>query len=164
MPAIWANLCRCCFIRQKTISLLKPNKIMPTVQVKSNIELGLDEILNGISQLDTPELEQFLEQVSRLLARRKAQNLSKREAELLVRINQGIGVQKAERYRQLTDKLNEESITPEEHQELLSLINYIEARDSERLESLIELSGLRGLTLNELMDQLGLASPGNAQN
>lgn len=137
---------------------------MPTVQVKSNIELGLDEILNGISQLDTPELEQFLEQVSRLLARRKAQNLSKREAELLVRINQGIGVQKAERYRQLTDKLNEESITPEEHQELLSLINYIEARDSERLESLIELSGLRGLTLNELMDQLGLASPGNAQN
>ena len=49
---------------------------MPTVQVKSNVELGLDEILTGISQLDTPDLEQFLEQVSRLLARRKAQSLA----------------------------------------------------------------------------------------
>ena len=137
---------------------------MPTVQVKSNIELGLDEILNGISQLDTPELEQFLEQVSRLLARRKAQNLSKREAELLVRINQGIEAQKAERYRQLTDKLNEERITPEEHQELLSLIGHIETKDGERLEALIELAGLRRLALNELMGQLGLTPPGDAQN
>ena len=70
---------------------------MPTVQVKSNVELGLDEILTGISQLDTPDLEQFLEQVSRLLARRKAQSLSKREAELLLRINQGVEPQKGSR-------------------------------------------------------------------
>ena len=119
----------------KNNKFVKTENIMPTVQVKSNIELGLDEILNGISQLDTPELEQFLEQVSRLLARRKAQNLSKREAELLVRINQGIEAQKAERYRQLTDKLNEERITPEEHQELLSLIGHIETKDGERLEA-----------------------------
>ncbi|MCB0547297.1 MAG: hypothetical protein KDD19_06875 [Phaeodactylibacter sp.] len=148
----------------KNNKFVKTENIMPTVQVKSNIELGLDEILNGISQLDTPELEQFLEQVSRLLARRKAQNLSKREAELLVRINQGIEAQKAERYRQLTDKLNEERITPEEHQELLSLIGHIETKDGERLEALIELAGLRRLALNELMGQLGLTPPGDAQN
>lgn len=137
---------------------------MPTVQVKSNVELGLDEILKGISQLDTPDLEQFLEQVSRLLAHRKAQSLSKREAELLVKINRGVEAQKAERYRQLADKLNEERATPEEHQELLNLIEYIEAKDGERLEALIELAGLRGLTLNGLMDQLDLTSPGNAKN
>ena len=136
---------------------------MPTVQVKSNVELGLDEILTGISQLDTPDLEQFLEQVSRLLARRKAQSLSKREAELLLRINQGVEAQKAKRYKELMDNLNEERITSLEHQELLGLIEYIEAKDGERLEALIELAGLRELTLNELMDQLGLTPlPGNA--
>ncbi|MCB0561991.1 MAG: STAS/SEC14 domain-containing protein [Lewinellaceae bacterium] len=89
--------------------------------------------------MDTPDLEEFLEQVSRLLARRKARSLSKRETELLVRINQGIDAPKTERYRELSDKLNSEKITPEEHQELLSIIEYIEAKDGERLEALIEI-------------------------
>jgi len=77
---------------------------MPTVQVKSNIELGIEDILAGIDQLDTPELENFLQQVSQLLARRKAKSLSKKETELLIKINEGLSRHEAERYKKLAAK------------------------------------------------------------
>jgi hypothetical protein len=150
------------FLKVKKDKFVQKGMSMPTIQVKSNIQLGLDDVLEGIAQLDTPELERFLEQVNRLVARRKAPSLSKREAELLVQINQGIGPEKAHRYRELSAKLREETITPEEHEELLVLIDEIETMDAERLGNLIELAHLRGISLDELMNQLGLRPPADA--
>jgi hypothetical protein len=60
------------------------------------------------------------------------------------------------RYDELNDKLHEESITPEERAELLSLIDRIELADAERLQCLIELAQLRQISVETLMEQLGL--------
>lgn len=132
---------------------------MPTVQVKSNIELGIEDILAGIDQLDTPELENFLQQVSQLLARRKAKSLSKKETELLIKINEGLSRHEAERYKKLAAKLEDETMTPEENREFLELVEIVEANDAERLKYLIELARLREVSLEELMQQLGLTNP-----
>jgi len=132
---------------------------MATVQVKSEINIELEQVLNGVAKLDTPELGRFLSQVSILLARRKAPNIPKREAELLLKINQGLPGALQQRYDELTAKLQADTITSEEHDELQQLIDEIELADAERLQYLIELAHLRNLSLNELMKQLGIHHP-----
>lgn len=132
---------------------------MATVQVTSEINIELDEVLDGVAKLDTPELEHFLSQVSILLARRKAPSLPEREAELLQQINQGLPTVLQQRYDELTAKLEADTITPAEHQELLQLIDQIELADAERLQHLIELAQLRNMSLDELMDQLDIHPP-----
>ena len=129
---------------------------MSTVQVKSNIELGIEDILAGLDQLETPELEQFFQQVSRLLARRKAKSLSAEEAELLLKINEGLSIEHSNRYHQLGSKLEEGSMTPDENREFLELVALAEAKDAERLTYLLELAQIREVSLDDLMDQLGL--------
>ncbi|MFQ6057391.1 MAG: STAS/SEC14 domain-containing protein [Anaerolineae bacterium] len=132
---------------------------MATVKVTSEINIELDEVLDGVAKLDTPELERFLSQVSILLARRKAPSLPEREAELLQKINQGLPTALQQRYDELSAKLQANTITSAEHQELLQLIDQIELADAERMQHLIELAQLRSLSLDELMNQLGIHHP-----
>ncbi len=132
---------------------------MTSVQITSQVSIGLDQLLNGVSQLETTDLEQFVGQVSSLLAQRKAPSLPRRETELLEQINQGLPENIQSRYDELQIKLHHETITPEEHQELLSLIDPVEQVTVDRLRSLIELSQLRQVSLDELMTQLGIHHP-----
>lgn len=132
---------------------------MTTVQVTSEISIELDEVLDGVSKLDTPELEKFLAQVSILLARRKAPNLSKREAELLQQINQGLPAHLQQRYDELTTKLRSEAISSTEYDTLLALIDQVELADIERMKALIELAQLRNVSLDALLNQLGIHPP-----
>ncbi|MGF1567543.1 MAG: hypothetical protein ACFCVD_05670 [Nodosilinea sp.] len=58
------------------------------------------------------------------------------------------------------DRLSQhEAIAPEEHPELLQLIDVVEQADAARIEALVELAQLRGVTLPDLMTQLGLQPP-----
>lgn len=130
---------------------------MTTVQVKSNI--SIDELLGGVSQLDTIEIEGLLSEISLLLAHRKSPSLPVTESALLQNIGKGLPDDIQIRYDELQRKLLAEQITTEEHQELLELIEIIENNDAERLRSLIELSQLRKVNLDELMIQLGIHHP-----
>lgn len=134
---------------------------MATVQVVSEVTLNVDQMLEGVAQLDLAELERFAFRVSGLVARRKAPSLPKREAELLQQINQGLPASQWQRYQTLNAKLLDERITPEEHQELSALIDQIEQLEGERLAHLIELAQLRNVPLATLMAQLGIGQAGN---
>jgi len=132
---------------------------MQKVQVVSEIQLDLDQLLSGIAQLDTSTLTELQQQVSRLLAHRKAPSVSQREMELLQQINQRLPSAMRQRYTELNAKLHEETISTAEHQELLILIDQIELEDARRLQHLVELAQLRGVTLDAVMEQLGLRVP-----
>jgi len=82
--------------------------------------------------------------------------LPKHETALLQKINQGLPIEARKRYEELNDKLHEETITPEEHQELLRLVDRIELADAERLRHLIELARIRDLAVDTLMSQLDI--------
>jgi hypothetical protein len=129
---------------------------MSTVQVVSEVNIDLNKLLEGMSQLDLGELEQFAFTVNTLVARRKAPSLPKREADLLQQINQGISLTARQRYTSLNQKMLNKTLTPEENQELGVLIDQIEQADAERLTYLIELAQLRGVALDTLMGQLGI--------
>ena len=132
---------------------------MSTVQIISEVNIDLDKILDGMAQLDLSELERFAFHVNSLIARRKAPSLPKRETELLQQINRGLPVTVRVRYAVLNEKLLDKTLTAAEHQELSALVDQIEQSDAERLKHLIELAQLRNLSLDELMEQLGIRRP-----
>lgn len=129
---------------------------MLKVQVTSQIEIDLDEVLKSVAQLDPHELEQVVNQFIALQARRRAASLSPAETELLQQINQGLPSTLRSRYTKLNAKLHDETITPAEHEELLQLTDQIEQADAERLRHLIALAQLRQVSVETLMDQLGI--------
>jgi HPt (histidine-containing phosphotransfer) domain-containing protein len=129
---------------------------MATVQFKSEISIELDQLLAGVTQLDTPDLEKLLIQVRHVLAHRKNPSLPALEIELLQKINQTLPDELQQQYNDLSAKMRLGVITPNEHQALLKLIDIVEQTDADRLQHLIQLSQLRDISLPELMQQLDI--------
>jgi peptide methionine sulfoxide reductase MsrA len=76
------------------------------------------------------------------------------ELELLQKINQALPSELQQQYNDLSAKMRSQTITPNEHQDLLKLIDVVEQADGDRLQHLIQLSQLRNISLAELMKQL----------
>lgn len=132
---------------------------MSTAQIKTGSKSGFKDVLNGISSLETPELEQFFQQVAQLLASRKSPALSKQESELYLKINTGYPPELNQQYEQLSAKKHQGIITPEEQTYLIALTEKFEALDSERLEHLLELAQLRRISLEKLLENLSQPKP-----
>lgn len=115
--------------------------------------------MEAVGQFSQTEFEQFVEEVIALRARRRAPSLPHPESELLMKINQQLPTDVQGRFDELVTKRQDEALTTEEHEELLRLIEQVEAGDVTRIEALAELAQLRGLSLDELMDQLGIQTP-----
>lgn len=86
----------------------------------------------------------------------KSKALSKREALLLQKIDLTIPVETWERYHILRAKRQEEIINASEIEEYAAINQQIEVANVKRLASLIELAKIRKISLDELMNQLGL--------
>ena len=128
---------------------------MPVMQVQ--MQLPTDELLKAVAQLNAPELEQFAQQVMRLLAQRRAPVLPRAEADLLLKINRSASTpEMQERCKVLVAKRQTETLTPDEYEELLRLTEAFEALNTQRLEALVELARLRGVALPVLLHDLGI--------
>jgi hypothetical protein len=111
--------------------------------------------LDSLQQLSPTELDQVTNHIIRLQARRKYPSLSQAEADLLLKINQGvIPVQVHQRCKELTAKVHNESISQIEYDELVELVDEIEQLNAQRLDYLAQLAQLRQVTLTELMKTL----------
>jgi predicted alpha/beta-fold hydrolase len=75
---------------------------------------------------------------------------------LLQKIAQTLPTAIQQRYNDLRAKLQAETLTPAEHQELLNLTDTIEQFDADRLQHLLELAQLRQISLPELLDRSGV--------
>jgi hypothetical protein len=87
--------------------------------------------------------------------------ITTKEAELLQKIKQGLPAETQRRLDLLTAKRRAETLTDEEYEELLALVDEIELRDAKRVEYLAELAQLRNVSLRALMQQLDIRQPAN---
>ena len=126
---------------------------MPTIQIET------EQLLNAALQLPPPELDHLVARLQVLRRKSKAPRLSVKESELLRQINQGVPVELQQRHAALRKKLRRAKLTVSERRELLTLTKQMEQFDVERLRQLAELAELRGLSLSDLMRQLGLKPP-----
>ena len=132
---------------------------MLKVHIASEISLDIDDVLKSASNLELDELEELADKIVALRAQRRAPSLPQAEADLLQKINQVVPESVRKQYDELTQKLLDEIITPSEHEEYLALIDQVTASDAERLRHLVELAALRNVSLDALMEQLGLKQP-----
>ena len=63
---------------------------MPSIQLKPNIEIDLNEILKAVTQLEITDLERFVKEASTALAQKKATFIPNKETDLLIKVNEGI--------------------------------------------------------------------------
>jgi hypothetical protein len=122
---------------------------------KVQVELDMNEVLHGLSELQGDEFEAFAGKVLSLQAQRKAPSLTKNETALLQKINVRLSVDDEVRLEHLNKKLHDETLTKNEHEELMGLLGHVEQLDVERMSALIELAALRGVSLEDMMKQLG---------
>ena len=112
--------------------------------------------MQEVAQLDTPDLDTFLDQVLLLRAERRAPHLSREETALLEKINTPLPEATWKRYSRLQKKRKADKLTEVEYGELLQLINVVEMDNAERIGRVAELARLRGTTLEALMKSLGV--------
>ena len=96
---------------------------------------------------DVPPLDTMVQRPGRL---------SRNEGDILAQINQGIPVEIWARYDQLLQKRDMDSLSSDEHAELLVLSDTIEEKNAARIGHIAELARLRGTTLPDLMRELGI--------
>ncbi|WP_228049073.1 MULTISPECIES: STAS/SEC14 domain-containing protein [unclassified Nodularia (in: cyanobacteria)] len=124
--------------------------------MKVELQLSSEDLIKAVEQLSQADLKQFISQVIALQAQRTAPSLMQQESELLLKINQGISLDIQNYYNDLIAKREAETLTDEEYRELLSLTEQIEKQQAQRIEYLVELANLRGISLNALMESLGI--------
>lgn len=97
-----------------------------------------------------------LDLLQKTLASIEASKSALNESELLEEVNRGFPPKVWHRYRELIAKRQAETMTPEEHAELISLIDRIEVANAHRIEFLAELATRRQVPLRELMTEMGI--------
>ncbi len=75
---------------------------------------------------------------------------------MLKKINMEFSPNKMERFLLLDEKRQQETLTQDEHRELLSLVRQLEKYDAEKLQLVGQLALLRGVPFDALLEQLGL--------
>ena len=114
-------------------------------------------LLRDVDRMPVPELEKFLKDIHALLRRKKTQDKTLRERQLLYKINNTVlNAAQTERYQVLVEKLEFGTMTDAEHAEFEILANQEEKRRNQRVKYMIELAQLRAATLPQVMESLGL--------
>jgi biotin-(acetyl-CoA carboxylase) ligase len=127
--------------------------------ISIEVEMSQAQLLRAVEQLSGPELEVFLNQALALRARHENPCLSSQESELMLQISQAILPDMQSRFDELVAKRQELTLTEAEQVELLQLTDRIEQQDAQRVEALGRLGLLRGRSLPEIMQDLGITPP-----
>lgn len=121
-----------------------------------NVHIEPEQLLNAALKMPRPELERFVARLFALKAREETPSLSAAETRLLLKINQALTTPARLRLNELIEKRQANRINTAELEELIRLTDQAEEIGTERLQCLIELAALRNVTLDELMQQLGI--------
>lgn len=130
---------------------------MSTIQITSQV--STEDLLHGVESLPTEELEQFVARVLALCARRKANSLNEQESKLLQLINRPVPATLQSHYDLLAQKQRANTLSADEYAELLQVVEKIENFDVERVQHLVTLAQLRQVSLDKLMQDLGIRQP-----
>ena len=125
---------------------------MATIQV----QVSREELLQAIQQRDKTEFAGLVTEILSLRAQRAAPILPADETALLQRVNQRLTDADQRRRAQLLENLAAETLTAEEHTELIRLNDEAERLNAQRLEALVQMAALRQVSLRQVMQDSGL--------
>lgn len=127
-----------------------------TIEIAPELE---DEIRKAAQReglsLDKFVVKSVLSQL-RKMAPTKLGLLPQRESELLQQINHSMNHIDWERYKLLLSMRDDETLSVDEHAELIGIGDELEIANAQRIELLVELASLRQTTLPAVMNELGI--------
>jgi hypothetical protein len=122
-----------------------------------NSQLSVNEILNSVERLESSKFEQFYRDLTALRIQKTGlPKLNSIESQLLTTINTEFDPKKWERLTYLDWKLEFSALTDKEEAESLKLAEAYESFSVERLKCLSQLALLRRISIDVLMEQLGV--------
>lgn len=128
---------------------------MSKIQVQTTIDT--EALILGAANLQLSELERLVRELDAVIVRKKNLDKNLKERELIRQINQTVlDTDQRVRYLILAEKLENETISAEEHLAFIALTEKDEELRNERLKYLIELAQLTDVGVLELMEQMGL--------
>lgn len=129
---------------------------MVTVEIPTR--LTMDDLLAAVDKLPNQALLEFGWRVRAIQTKRGLPLVEAEDEQVLLQViaDQRLPESEQKRLALLRQKSDDEILTPEEHAELLRYVQRVEQQDLTRLEALIELAQKRGITLHEVMHQVGI--------
>lgn len=126
---------------------------MSKIQVTTEIDLRV-----VLAQLETNELEDYAVEIANLLRQRKTENKEARIAELIKQLNEDciLAEKDLDRFHQLQIKRSQKELPEKELAELFKLISEEEALRIERVKILGEIAALKGVSLAQINQELGI--------
>lgn len=110
----------------------------------------------GAAALAPDRLDALLTDLLRVRAARLAPHAGADESALLARINAGPAADVWARYHDLVGRRRAETLAPADYAELIRLTDVIEGYQADRAAALAGLAAVRGRTLAELAEALGI--------
>ena len=126
------------------------------IQIGSELESQLRREAESRGMSLDRHIVDLLESVRPNASSVSTKRLSAQETDLLQKINSAIPTKIWLQYRALVEKKMARTISPTELEELIQLSNQIEVANAERIVFLGKLAQLRGITLRQVMQDLGL--------
>ena len=123
-----------------------------TIQLPTELEKRLKEIAAERGE----EVEDLIADLLKEKLLPIPNRMQRKEAELLLKINLGISEEEWNHFYQLLEKRDMEIMTPQEHRELIDLTEKIEKANTRRMQYLTELALLKNISLDQLMNDLGI--------
>ena len=119
---------------------------------------NLEQFLQNEAQHRGVPLETLLTRtiVERWGTIRQSPSLSSRETELLLRLQTLFSPEQTREYLALSEQSDAGTLTAIDRERLLDLIEQRDHQNAERLAIVAELAGIRGISLHEMMAQLGI--------
>jgi hypothetical protein len=122
---------------------------MTNVEIR---QMGFEDILTRIEQLDKPALLKFADIVNGIIS--KKSQVGQREAQLLKKIKTHIPATMKRRQKELYAKMQDNTLSLPERDELILLNTMIEEKTAERIALMGELAQLRHISIEQLNQQL----------
>lgn len=129
---------------------------MQTVEIKKGLQVGIEDLVQGISRLNTAELTSFFEHLNRVIGGQKSPTPLGEEAILLKQIKAIIPASVIRRLKELQTKRYDNTLSEKEQEEMLLITDFIEEKSAERVVLLAALAKIRQVTLPDLMKQINL--------
>ena len=129
---------------------------MQTVEIKKGLQVGIEDLVQGISRLNTDELTSFFEHLNRVIGGQKSPTPLGEEAILLKQIKAIIPASVIRRLKELQTKRYDNTLSEKEQEEMLLITDFIEEKSAERVVLLAALAKIRQVSLPDLMKQINL--------
>ncbi len=134
---------------------------MTTTEIQPDLLTGkIGDLLKDVSKLEISDFQKFARHFQFLMRQRLSVAANGQETVLLAQIKQDLlPPSQRNHLKRLQRKLSDHTLTEEERKTLLDMNRTLETNGAKRLESLLQLAKLRGISFDEILSQLGMKTP-----